>query len=225
MESVAGLDVGVKKSALCVVLRDANSIKTVSRHRTATSPSAIGDWLASQGVARVGLEAGAQSSWLARELEKRGLSVTVMETRRQRAFGSYSKVKTDERDARLIGEALAAGLYTKVHVRSAWSQEVRALLGARLQLKRQAQQTRQFVRGHLRAAGIELGRASGKKWLVAAEAAVAERGGILGLSLTVMLSACRAVGEQVAVLDKEIRRLARQDGPCRRMMTAPGARR
>ena len=223
MESVAGLDVGVKKSALCVVARDASSIRTLSRHRTATSPSAIGDWLASQGVTRVGLEAGAQSSWLARELEKHGLSVTVMETRRQRAFGSYSKVKTDERDARLIGEALASGLYTGVHVRSAWSQEVRALLGARLQLKRQAQQTRQFVRGHLRAAGIELGRASGKKWLVAAEAAVAERGGILGLCLTAMLSACRAVGEQVAVLDKEIRRLARQDGPCRRMMTAPGA--
>jgi transposase len=29
--------------------------------------------------------------------------------------------------------------------------------------------------------------------------------------------------EQVAVLDKEVRRLVRQDGGCRRMMTAPGA--
>src|SRR4030088_3055705 len=117
MESLAGLDVGVKKSALCVVSRYATSVRTLSRHRTVTSPSAIGEWLLSQGVSRVGLEAGAQSSWLAHELEKRGLSVTVMETRRQRAFGSYSKVKTDERDARLIGEALASGLYTRGHVR------------------------------------------------------------------------------------------------------------
>jgi transposase len=223
MESLAGLDVGVKKSALCVVSRDATSVRTLSRHRTVTSPSAIGEWLLSQGVSRVGLEAGAQSSWLAHELGKRGLEVTVMETRRQWAFGAYSKVKTDERDARLIGEALATGLYTKVHVRSVWSQEVRALLGARLQLKRQVQQARQFVRGQLRATGVELGRASGKKWLVAAETAVAERGGILGLALTAILSSCRTLGEQVAVLDKEVRRLVRHDAACRRMMTAPGA--
>ncbi|WP_425064926.1 IS110 family transposase [Reyranella sp.] len=110
MESVAGLDVGVKKSALCLVTRDAASMRPVCRHRTATDPSSIGTWLASQGVVRVGLEAGAQSSWLARELEHRGFEVTVMEARRQRAFGAYSKVKTDERDARLIGEALATGL-------------------------------------------------------------------------------------------------------------------
>ena len=219
MESVAGLDVGVKKSALCVVTRDAASMRPVGRHRTATDPSSIGTWLASQGVVRVGLEAGAQSSWLARELEHRGFEVTVMEARRQRAFGAYSKVKTD---ARLIGEALATGLYTRVHVRSVWSQEARALLGARLQLKRQVQQARQFVRGHLRAIGVELGQVTGKKWLVAAEAAVTARGGVLGLSLTAMLEACHALGKQVSVLDKEIRRLVRQDAPCRRMMTAPG---
>jgi transposase len=223
MESVAGLDVGVKYSTLCVVRRDDRSMKPVRRHRTATTPVAIGEWLTAQGVGRVGLEAGAQSAWLARELAQQGLEVTVMETRRQHAFGSYSKIKTDERDARLIGEALATGLYTKVHVRSAWSQEVRGLLGARLQLKRQVQQSRQFVRGQLRAAGIELGRASGKKWLLAAAMAAAEQGGILGLALQAVLSTYAALAEQVAVLDKEIRRLVRQDAACRRMMSAPGA--
>ena len=78
MESVAGLDVGVKKSALCVVTRDASSTRLLRRHRTATDPSSIGSWLASQGVVRVGLEAGAQSSWLAHELEHRGFEVTVI---------------------------------------------------------------------------------------------------------------------------------------------------
>jgi len=223
MERVAGLDVGVKQSALCVVVRDAQSIRTLSRHRTATTPSSIGDWLVSQGIARVGLEAGAQSSWLAQALEERGLQVTVMESRRQKAFGAYNKVKTDERDARLIGEALASGLYTKVHVRSAWSQEVRTLLGARLQLKRQAHQSRQFVRGHLRAVGIELPRGTGQAWLTEAEERVARRGGTLGLALQAMLAGCRALADQIKVLDKEIRRVARQDEACRRMMTAPGA--
>ena len=93
MESVAGLDVGVKQSTLCVVARGARSMGVVIRHRTATSPAAIGAWLRAQGIDRVGLEAGAQSSWLARELEGQGLQVTVMETRRQQAFGAYSKVK------------------------------------------------------------------------------------------------------------------------------------
>lgn len=223
MESVAGLDVGVKRSALCVVARDSRSVRTVSRHRTDTTPSAIGNWLKSQGVGHVGLEAGGQSSWLARELEARGLTVTVMETRRQQAFGSYSKVKTDERDARLIGEALATGLYTKVHVRSAWSQEVRALLGARLQLKRQAHQARQFVRGHLRAVGVELSKASGGKWVVEAQSAISAQDGIRGRALAATLAAYQALCQQVAVLDKEVRRVVRYDAACRRMMTVPGA--
>lgn len=223
MESVAGLDVGVKQSTLCVVRRDVQSMRVAGRQRTATQPGAIGGWLRSQGVDRVGLEAGAQSSWLARELEGQGLQVTVMETRRQRAFGAYSKVKTDERDARLIGEALASGLHTKVHVRSAWSQEVRSLLGARLQLKRQAHQCRQFVRGHLRAVGIELPRGTGRNWLTRARAVTTDRGGILGQALLAMLNTVEALHDQIAALDKQIRRLARQDEACRRMMTAPGA--
>lgn len=223
MEKVAGLDVGVKHSTLCVVAKEAQSTRVVSRARTATTPVAIGDWLISAGISRVGLEAGGQSSWLARELESRGLTVTVMESRRQRAFGAYSKVKTDERDARLIGEALASGLHTKVHVRSAWSQEVRAMLGARLQLKRQSHQCRQFVRGQLRAVGIELARGSGRGWWAEARAAAVDRGGMLGTSLMAMLAAGEALREQIAVLDKEIRRVARQDAACRRMMTAPGA--
>jgi transposase len=223
MESVAGLDVGVKQSTLCVVTRDAQTMRVSSRQRTVTTPVAIGDWLISKGIVRVGLEAGAQSSWLARELEGRGLQVTVMETRRQRAFGAYSKVKTDERDARLIGEALASGLHTKVHVRSAWSQEVRSLLGARLQLKRQAHQCRQFVRGHLRAVGIELPRGTGRNWLTQAQVVAADRGGMLGQALLAMLRMVEALHDQIGALDKQIRGLARQDQACRRMMTAPGA--
>lgn len=58
MAKVASLDVGVKHSALCVVSRGSGSMKTVSRHRTATTPSAIGEWLAMQGIERVGWEAG-----------------------------------------------------------------------------------------------------------------------------------------------------------------------
>jgi transposase len=223
MESVAGLDVGVKQSTLCVVARGGRSMRVVSRQRTATSPVLIGDWLRSQSIHRVGLEAGAQSSWLARELAGQGFQVTVMETRRQRAFGSYSKVKTDERDARLIGEALASGLHTKVHVRSAWSQEVRALLGARLQLKRQAHQCRQFVRGHLRAVGVEVPRGTGWNWLAQVQAVTADRGGLLGQALQAMLRTVETLHEQIGGLDKQIRQLVRQDGACRRMMTAPGA--
>ena len=46
---------------------------------------------------------------------------------------------------------------------------------------------------------------------------------MLGTSLLAMLAAGEALREQIAALDKEIRRVARQDAACRRMMTAPGA--
>ena len=52
MESVAGLDVGVKHSTLCVVSRDDRSMKPVSRHRTVTTPLAIGEWLTARLTAR-----------------------------------------------------------------------------------------------------------------------------------------------------------------------------
>jgi hypothetical protein len=46
MESVAGLDVGVKHSSLCVVRRDDRSMKPVSRHRTVTTLQGVGrGWL------------------------------------------------------------------------------------------------------------------------------------------------------------------------------------
>lgn len=97
------------------------------------------------------------------------------------------------------------------------------MLGARLQLKRQAHQCRQFVRGQLRAVGIELPRGTGRAWLTEAHSAAAGRGGILGRSLMAMLAAYQALREQIGGLDKEIRRVARHDRACRRMMTAPGA--
>ena len=97
------------------------------------------------------------------------------------------------------------------------------MLGARLQLKRQVHQCRQFVRGQLRAVGIELARGSGRGWWAEAHAAAKGRGGLLGTSLMAMLAAGEAMREQIAGLDREIRRVARQDAACRRMMTAPGA--
>jgi len=53
MESVAGLDVGMKHSTLCVVRRDGGSMKPVRRHRTVTPPLAIGEWLTAQGRRQV----------------------------------------------------------------------------------------------------------------------------------------------------------------------------
>ena len=135
MTMFAGLDVGFKRTAICVVDERGG---IVWRGAADTHPQMIGlalrRWRGE--LAKVGLEAGSLSPWLARELVAAGFSVVCMDARRAADAVKSRRVKSDKADAFALAEMLRTGWYSAVHVKSEASHKLKALLGARDQLVR-----------------------------------------------------------------------------------------
>ena len=84
MEHYVGLDVSLKLTAICVVDRSGK----IEREGVVTSdPETIAAFVKSHAphVARIGLEAGATSTWLWTELNKMGLPVICIDARHAKA--------------------------------------------------------------------------------------------------------------------------------------------
>jgi transposase len=80
MEHYVGLDVSLKLTAICIV----DQTGRIEREGVvASNPEAIAAFIKSHAphVARIGLEAGATSTWLWTELNKMGLPVICIDVR------------------------------------------------------------------------------------------------------------------------------------------------
>ena len=220
MEHFAGLDVSLEATTVCVV--DACGV-VVREGTCASEPEALAGWLGAAGVALslVGLEAGPLSGWLWSGLRAAGLPAVCLETRRLRGMTAALPVKTDRTDARAIAQAMRCGLYRAVHVKSAASQELRLLLSSRQQLLRLRVDLDNGVRGSLKAFGLKVGRVGASGF---ADRVLELLQGRPSLAAVVrpLLAARAELARQFAVLDAELRRLVRQHGTCRRLMTVPG---
>ncbi len=78
MEYYVGLDVAVKRTAICIVDRDGEVIREAALY---TEPETLAAFLHGTGLRfkRVGLEAGPLSSWLHGGLAAAGLAVVCVE--------------------------------------------------------------------------------------------------------------------------------------------------
>jgi transposase len=220
MDYYVGIDVSVKDSSVCVV--DGKG-KTVKEAKVASEPEALAEFFAGLGLplTLVGLEAGPLSQWLHAGLEEAGIEVVLMETRKVQAALSAMPVKTDRNDARGIAQLLRTGFFTEVYRKSDESQEARALLTARKLLVNSLIDVEQSIRGILRGFGLKVGPTT-KPTFEARIHDLAEGRDALAGAIDPLLIARRAIREQLAVLDKRARVLARQDEICQRLMTAPG---
>ncbi len=132
------MDASLELSSLCVL--DAAG-KVIREAKVASEPEALVAFLRGPGVTivRVGLEAGALSQWLCDGLQEAGFEAVLLGTRHVKAALCAMAIKTDRRDARGIAQLRRMGWYRPVHRKSVPSQEVRALLAARI---------RELVSGH-----------------------------------------------------------------------------
>src|SRR5262245_64034667 len=94
MEHYVGLDVSLKLTAICIVDRTG---KIVREGAVASDPEAIAAFVKSHApqVARIGLEAGATSTWLWTELNKVGLPAICIDARNAKA---ELKMEINKRD-------------------------------------------------------------------------------------------------------------------------------
>jgi transposase len=98
MEHYVGLDVSLKLTAICIVDRTG---KIVREGVVTSDPETIAAFIKSHAphVARVGLEAGATSTWLWTELNKIGLPVICIDARHAKAVLKMQINKSDRNDA------------------------------------------------------------------------------------------------------------------------------
>lgn len=221
MTMFAGLDVGFKRTAVCVV---EGSGRIVWRGVVDTHPETIAAALKRwrNELEKVGLETGSMSPWLARGLGVLGFPVVCMDARRAADAVKSRRVKSDKADAFALAEMLRTGWYSAVHVKSEDSHRLKALLGARDQLVRAKRALGNQVRGLLRPFGIRLPSRQGtKKFAEAAHQAVAHDA-MLSASVTALMEALAAIEGQLARLDDRVKELARRSPVCWRLMSVPG---
>lgn len=220
MANFVGLDVSVEKTAICVI----DGSGEVRLEATTTSdPKAINAVLRDNRIRAkvVGLEAGPLSQWLYKGLRRTRPSVVCIEARRMHTFAAASQVKTDRKDARLIAEALRAGLYQPVHVKSAESQEQRTLLVHRRVLLDQARDIERVIRGTLKTFGLKVGRTSSRRFEGRVVELVAKQRALRQV-VRPLLSARAVSLREVAKLDDMTEAAAQDDPVVRLLMTVPG---
>jgi len=108
MTMFAGLDVGFKRTAVCVV---DGAGKSVWRRVVDTHPEAIAAALHRwrPELEKVGLESGPMSPWLARKLGGLGFLVVCMDARRAADAVKSRRVKSDKADAYALAKMLRTG--------------------------------------------------------------------------------------------------------------------
>ena len=150
-----GLDVSVKRTAVCIVNAAGKRMHEAAVNST---PQAVGAAIKTAGVQieRVGLEAGVTSAWLARGLLAMGLPVIVIDaTHAAAALKTGFRNKTDRNDARGIADLMRVNKFRPVWVKSPAAQRDRALLTVREQLRRQSLDARNTIWSILQAEGFQ----------------------------------------------------------------------
>ena len=221
MSLFAGLDVGGKRTAVCVV-DDAGKI--VWQGMVDTHPEMMASALQRfRGkLARVGLESGPFTPHLHRSLAAQDFPMVCMDARRTADAIKSRRIKTDKNDAQALAEMLRAGWFTAVHVKTADSHRIKTLLGARDQLVKVKRSLGNQVRGLLRPFGIRLPSRVGTKKFAEAAHQATQNDAIMHASIKALLEALVSIDAQVGRLDAELRELAGHSEVAWRLMSVPG---
>jgi len=163
-EYFAGLDVGQRSTAICVIDVDG---KILCEGAATSHPEQIHGWLGNRldmsRPVQCGLEAGNMSSWLYRGLANHGLDVTCMETFQAHRFLATFRNKTDKNDARGLAQLRRMGgedFLKVVKIRSQVAQETLTLLSTRNHLVKQKVSLENHIAGILKPFGIIIERST-----------------------------------------------------------------
>src|SRR3954464_2814351 len=220
VEHVAGIDVSLERSSVCVV--DATG-RIVREAKVASEPEALVAFFGQLGLPLtcVGLEAGPLSQWLHTGLTGAGFEAVLLETRHVKAALSAMVVKTDRKDARGIAQLLRMGWFRPVHRKTVDAQEVRALLVGRKLLQSKLRDVELSIRGILRGFGLKVGEVTKAKFAARVRELAAGQA-MLETVTEAMLTAREGLLAEFMTLHRRMLALARADAVCRRLMSAPG---
>ena len=130
MAYYTGIDVSLRSVSICVV---DDKGEVCLEAKVAAEIDAIVERLRrfSSEVKSVGFEAGTLTQYLTYGLQAAGFEVICLEARQVSVTLAAMRNKTDRNDARGLAQILRTGWYSRVHVKSLQSHQVRALLASR----------------------------------------------------------------------------------------------
>lgn len=221
MTYYAALDVSLRSVNVCVI-DDQGEIKAEAK-----LASEVEDIVAylndlDLDIVSIGLEAGTLTQYLTYGLQSASYEVVCMEARQVKAALSAMRNKTDKNDARGIAQVLRSGWYSRVHVKSLASHQVRALLSSRKAVLNKCIDLENEVRGLFKVFGIKLPPKLGHGAFDKAVRTTIEEDPALAQALLPLLEARLVLYRTFRELDNRTRKLAQQDNVCQRLMTAPG---
>jgi transposase len=212
-----GFDLGKVSSQVCIITEDGELIE----RRIKTDREHLCELLGSRQPARVLIESGTESEWVARYLEALGHEVVVADPNFASMYATRSrKIKTDRRDARTLAEACRLGAYRPAHRTSDKQRHVRAQLAVREAMVRTRSRYLSLINTLLRRDGFRSAPAHARcflKRLALLELPVSLREEIAPLVLLL-----QSLNEQIDKADEQLAQIAKEDEAVARLCTAPG---
>ena len=222
METYVGLDVSLKNTSVCVVDKAGDVVK---EGVVASDPEAIAAFIKAQApeVVRIGLESGATSAWLWRELKRCALPVICIDARHASAALSMQVNKSDRNDALGLARIMQTGWYRQVQVKSEakFSHTIRALLTSRALLIRTKRTLENHIRGLLKNAGLVIGRAKGGVYSVRVRELLADEPELAAI-IRPLLETRTTIDAQLLSVEKQVRRCVKAHRQVQAFMTVPG---
>ncbi len=170
---------------------------------------------------RVGLETGPLCVWHFHGLKSLGVPVVCIDARHAKAALAMQVNKTDENDAEGLAQIMRTGWFRAVHVKSFEAQWLRSLLHSRLQLVNMRRDASNQVRGALKVFGVVLPAGRSSTFDSLAREHIGSRSE-LSAFIEPLLAAWKSLGEQVAVLNRRLRQVAKENAVVRQLMSVPG---
>lgn len=220
MEFFSGLDVGMERTAICVV---DDKGEAQMQTEIVTDPDAIVTALRPflPRLRRVGHEAGSLSPWLQPELAKRGLPAVCLETRHVRAAMSAQRNKTDATDALALAHIVRTGWFRQAHIKTESCYRLRLLLIQRRNLKRKVLDLENTIRHSLKAFGIRI-KGTGRTGFDAAVREAVAGDALTSELMDAMLVARAVLWKQYCRLHDLVVKFVARHEICRRFMAIPG---
>lgn len=209
IERVVGLDLGDRKSQMCVVSMAEGS--KLEERQVRTTPTALWEAFGGQARVRVALEAGTHSPWVSRCLAEAGHEVLVAHPRRLRLI--YENRRKDDRvDAESLARLarLDPQLLSPIAHRGAEGQAALALVKARDVAVRSRAQLVLHCRGSVKSLGGRLPSCSTEGFATKAWPAVPEA---LRPALQPLFGLIAAQSEVIASYDRQIAQMAAERFP------------
>jgi transposase len=212
-----GFDLGKVSSQICIITAEGELLE----YRIKTDRQQLTKLLGERPPARILIEAGTESEWVARHLEELGHEVVVTDPNFAPMYATRSRrVKTDKRDARTLAEACRLGAYRPAHRTSDKQRHIRAKLAVREALVRTRSKYISLCRSLLRRDGLRIPAGSARSFLV--RLAAMQTSAELQDEVAPLVVLLATLNEQIARADDELAELVRADPVVKRLTGVPG---